>query len=236
MANHEGDTKFDESIRESISALLDGEATELETRRVLANVEAEEESRAIWSRYQIASRAIRGEAQTIPSIDLSAQISARLADEATHAVVTDQPAANTAWYGGWVAQLGKGAIAASVALAAVFGVNQYNAQNPSVNGELAAVDPVVNQTETSPAANLPMGYGTPGLTVRNVSTDSSALAPRRQVSAPVQFVPRTEAPPVANPAVEEFLRQLMAEHANAGAEAQGAMPFERVPRIATESE
>lgn len=237
MANQESCTVFDESIRESLSALLDGEATELETRRVLANIEGEPELRATWSRYQAASRAIRGDAQVVPQIDLSSSISAAIADETSYepgsqSVVSAKPNR----FAGFTSQLGKGAIAASVALAAVFGVNQYTATNQSVpQAEVAAVTASEPLGELNAASNLPMGYGTPGLTVRNVSTDSGALQPRRQTLVPVQFVSRTEAT-TANPAVEEFLRQLMAEHANASTENQSAIPFERVPRVAIESE
>ncbi|BFM07624.1 sigma-E factor negative regulatory protein [Halioxenophilus aromaticivorans] len=239
MANQEGNTVFDESLRESLSALLDGEATELEARRVLNNVENDADVRAVWSRYQIASRAMAGERQAFSGIDLSSTIAAAIADEPAHNATPEAPAALGAKRGvvsSLFAQAGKVAIAASVAAVAVFAVNQYTVQNdaPASATSFAATD-AASADDYNAAANLPMGYGTPGLAVRNVSTDSTSLEQRRHNAVPVQFVPRTESP-AASPAVEEFLRQLMAEHANVGSESLGVVPFERVPRIATEAE
>ncbi len=238
MVKQDGNTVFDESLRESLSALLDGEATELETRRVLANIETDSEARATWSRYQIASRAIGGERQAFSGIDLSSSISAVIAEEDAHAIGdTDTATAATridSRPGGFLSQVGKVAIAASVA---VFAVNQYTAEsnNPAPASGLAAVESAGGADGLNSAADLPMGYGTSGLNARTVSTDSDPLEQRRHNAAPVQFVPRTEAP-AANPAVQEFLRQLMAEHANVGAETQSGLPFERIPRIVSDGE
>lgn len=241
MLKQDGNTVFDESLRESLSALVDGEATELEARRVLANIDSDEEVRATWSRYHVASRAMSGEPSAFSGVDLSAKISAALADEPAHSIVEDAPAnsnvASKRGSVGFLGQVGKVAIAASVAAVAVFAVNQYSAQPDSSApaAGIAAANPVNSVDLSNSAADLPMGYGTPGINARTVSTESNPLEQRRHNAVPVQFVPRTESAS-SNPAVQEFLRQLMAEHANVGAETQSGLPFERVPRIVTESE
>jgi len=240
MSKQESDSVFDETIRESLSALLDGEATELETRRILANSESNLEIRSTWSRYHVASRAMRGESTGVTTLDLSSSIAAAIADEPVYSDVASGAANDKQhFYGGAIAShIGKLAIAASVAVVAVFAANQIMVQTvtPDSSVEVARVANVPSaQEDLSSASNLPMGYGTPGLSVRNVSTDGGQLEQRRYNNAPFEFVPRADAQ-ATNPAVEEFLRQLMAEHANVGSEAQGTMPFERVPRIVIENE
>ena len=53
-----------EALQESLSALMDNEADELELRRVLAACGEDAEMRAAWSRYQL----VGNENQTGPSI------------------------------------------------------------------------------------------------------------------------------------------------------------------------
>ncbi|WP_317929376.1 sigma-E factor negative regulatory protein [Halioxenophilus sp. WMMB6] len=229
MAEQVGISPFDESLRQSLSAMVDGEASELELRRILAESENNSELRKTWARYQIASRSIRREEAGFFQVDLSASISELIAEEPNHnGLAVD---AGRRRFGGVAGHLGRVAIAASVAVVAVFAVNQISPESEAPAATVAANTGgvAVEDQVFAPAANLPMGYGTPGLSVRNVSTDGIVLDQRRS-AVPVVFEPRSDVQ-AANPAVEEFLRQLMAEHANSGLEIEGAMPFERVPRI-----
>jgi len=68
-----------EALQESLSAVMDNEADELELRRVLAASE-DGELRGTWSRYQIARAAMHRELLE-PRLDIAAAVSAALADD-----------------------------------------------------------------------------------------------------------------------------------------------------------
>jgi sigma-E factor negative regulatory protein RseA len=114
-----------ESLRESLSAVMDNEADELELHRVLAASD-ESELRAIWSRYQIARAVIHKELQE-PRLDIAAGVMAALAEEK----MPEQSGSRSRWSG-----LGRLAIAASVTLAVLAGVRFYN-QDQITGAEMA---------------------------------------------------------------------------------------------------
>ena len=105
-----------EALQESLSAVMDNEADELELRRVL-NASNDDELRATWSRYQIA-RAVMHKELLEPKLDIAAAVSAALADEAP-------PVADKARRGPW-RSIGRFAVAASVTVAVLAGVRLYN--------------------------------------------------------------------------------------------------------------
>jgi hypothetical protein len=91
-----------DALQESLSAVMDNEADELELRRVL-NAFDDAETRDTWSRYQVA-RAVMHKDLLIPRLDIAAAVSAALADEAVPAKAARGP-----WR-----SLGRLAVAASV--------------------------------------------------------------------------------------------------------------------------
>lgn len=78
-----------EALHESLSAVMDNEADELELRRVLAGDNPE--LRATWSRYQLARAAMHKELIE-PRLDIAAAVSAALADEAAPVTSSSGPA------------------------------------------------------------------------------------------------------------------------------------------------
>ena len=117
-----------EALQESLSAVMDNEADELELRRVLNAID-DSETRATWSRYQVARAAMHKEL-LLPKLDIASAVSAALADEAVPAKVTSGP-----WR-----SLGRLAVAASVTVAVLAGVRMYN-QDEITGVELAAQQP-----------------------------------------------------------------------------------------------
>lgn len=105
-----------EALKESLSAVMDNEADELELRRVLGASD-DAELRATWSRYQIA-RAVMHQELLEPRLDIAAAVSAALADEAL-------PVADKVVRGPW-RLVGRLAVAASVTVAVLAGVRLYN--------------------------------------------------------------------------------------------------------------
>ena len=49
-----------DDMRESLSAVMDGEANELEMERVLKHAVTDEETRATWTRYHLARHSLNG--------------------------------------------------------------------------------------------------------------------------------------------------------------------------------
>lgn len=115
-------------LHESLSALMDNEADELELRRILKEMESLGQSqsaediselaalKATWHRYHMVSASLKQEIHTYPSRNLLANIQAELEQEAIPAHSLAESAARK----GIFRVLGQGAIAASMALAVLF--------------------------------------------------------------------------------------------------------------------
>ncbi len=102
-----------EALQETLSAVMDNEADELELRRVLAACGEDAELRSTWSRYQLA-RSVMHREPTLPKLDIAAAVSAALADEA---------APPKAEKGPW-RMVGRLAVAALVTLAVLAGYSE----------------------------------------------------------------------------------------------------------------
>lgn len=125
-----------EALHESLSAVMDNEADELELRRILAASE-DSELRATWSRYQIARAAMHKEL-LIPNLDVAAAVSAALDKEPV-------PARRA----GLLRSVGRVAVAASVTVAVLAGVRFYNASEAGAGAQLA------ERPAAAPASTLP---------------------------------------------------------------------------------
>lgn len=112
-----------EKLNESLSALMDNEADELELRRLLKELENQEadsnatELKAKWERYHVLSASLNSEIHSSPSCNLLAGIQKELENDTAPVV---NPFRHTKAGRGLVQILGQGAIAASVALAVLF--------------------------------------------------------------------------------------------------------------------
>jgi negative regulator of sigma E activity len=142
---------------EALSALMDGELSEFELRRLLARISYEPELLATWERYNLARAvyqpeplSLRSSAATGPG-SLSSRIMAAI--EAQPALGVVEPSVtNKVWQTpAWASQAAKFAVAASVALAVFVGMqailgstdtglsdNQMVAELPSVSAPVSA--------------------------------------------------------------------------------------------------
>jgi len=121
--------------KESLSALMDGEADELEMRRVLNQLEKDDELAACWKSYHLMGSLMRDE--SFDSIDLTLGINKALDGEDTlnQAPVTSTPikthessnlkTSRAAWY----KPLTSVAVAASVTFAVLIGVQSIEPDN-----------------------------------------------------------------------------------------------------------
>lgn len=131
-----------ETLQESLSAVMDNEADELELRRVLSASEGED-VRANWARFQVARAAMHKEL-LVPRLDIAAAVSAALADEAAPAK------ASTPWRG-----LARLAVAASVTVAVLAGVRLYNQDEMGTQLAQQSVAQPVPAAVTAPQAKGP---------------------------------------------------------------------------------
>jgi len=109
-------------MRESISAMVDDEAQQLELQRVLKAGDLDTSVAEQWQRYQLASSLLKRQASQVTlDAELADRVRAAMLDEAELHAVPDVPAvAKTAW---WKPVSGF-AVAASVTMMMVFGVQQ----------------------------------------------------------------------------------------------------------------
>lgn len=228
-------------LAESLSALMDNEASELELQRLLKALDADPELRATWSRYQISSAGLKGKLPVMASSDFAARVSAAIDAEETYSPVAvampDAVGGNVvAMPMRWWQQIGRVAVAASVAGALVVGVQQYQAVAPQ-SSDIAANTPAATPAVApeSKVANLPSGINAPALSARTVAVQSGYES-RPQENRRVMFVPRQEAAPVYNEDISTYVNQLIQEHTdNASANAgQGMLPYTRVILIEEE--
>ena len=121
--------------KEQLSALMDGDLSEIEVLNELGTEPALQDT---WSRYHLIGDAMRGDLPVNLQLDLSDSIMLALEDEpAILAPKPAQPAAPQVQPAGKVIpfvrrfgqQVGQYAIAASVAAAVIFGVQQYQGKD-----------------------------------------------------------------------------------------------------------
>jgi negative regulator of sigma E activity len=127
---------------ESLSALMDGEAEELEFRRLLLGLPQDTEMRATWSRYQLAVSILHKQSITpLRSLDFANAVRSAIELEALE---VHKPAAenSSVWRPVWKKNLLGMATAASVALAIVTGV-QWRHQGADFQ-QIAIVEPSSN--------------------------------------------------------------------------------------------
>lgn len=176
--------KADSKVRESLSAMVDNEAAEFELFRTAKMLSEDDELRRTWHRYHLAS-SVMGQESSITATDLSAQIASAIEMEAEFLVppVEDERVSEYSQESSSSNRtFSKIAIAASVAMVAVFGVqylqlgpeNIVNAtSNQLVSKATNEVDAGLEKPDgIGPQFQLPSGYSLPHVNARTVSTAS----------------------------------------------------------------
>lgn len=218
-------------LAESISALMDNQASELELQRILKASEQDAEVKATWSRYQIASAAIRGElkrGEQAPIVmpDFAARISAAIDEEDA---LVEQPLSTpvTKSPQGWRYQLGRVALVASVAGGMILGVGELNVA--TVSTQIASNAPVVAPAPIDNAVSLPSGINGPILNTRNVAVQTG-YETRPQENRRVTFQPRQANTAVSDEEVSRYVNQMINAHSDNAAmnSGQGVLPYARV--------
>ncbi|MBP6381278.1 MAG: hypothetical protein KBG29_00510 [Pseudomonadales bacterium] len=194
-------------LREMISAVVDGEASEFEYRRVLDGVDEPGVSALIGRHYAVRAVA-RGEVQALCPPALTAGILSALAAEAPAAAASR-----------WRMPVGGVAVAASVCMAAVFGLRALAPEQPGMQ-QVSALAPsaAVSLGELGRPGGLPVPVTGPALPVGF----GSALPVAGGVVQP--------AGASADQLAEQRLRLFMVDHVQNAAlhTNQGMLPYARV--------
>lgn len=244
---------FDNSLNESLSALLDGECSENELERLLdaieaqdghlyasaANSESTESSdsslRETWKRYHAIQQVTQKGGVSSPEllkVDLSASIASAIAQESASVIA---PAAVGRW-ASWKPLrdfAGKTAVAASVAVAFVAGV-QFMQSGDQPAGEILAEQGA--PAAQMPGANVPQGFELPPLTARTVSagepSNNARVTPLTNMSGNAGALPSGSVM-VRNSEMDEFINRLLVKHAEQSATsgAIGVTPYARVSNL-----
>ncbi len=194
-----------EQLRESLSALMDDEASELELQRLLKQLGNDAELRATWVRYNNARAVMSGQEISHPQVDISARV--RQAIDGTPA---ESPSLRERLF----RPLASFAVAASVAATVVIGgqqLAQLSGDEAFSNGTVAAggVSPV-GMVNSLGATTVQASYGT-----QSVPT--------------LQPAARTAYRELARQRMEMYMQE-HAEHAALNSP-HGLIPFARVTEI-----
>lgn len=207
---------MNDQLDSQLSALSDGEMTELELRNVLKQLEnCSEAERAIqlkkWSRYQLVSEVLRDERGShAAQANFATVVSEAIAQEPSHLQtgVDDSlglDASGIAASSGGTPLWSRFAVAATVTLAVIVGVQQYQLNGAGVGSSTLASD------DTSSYVATPAG-------------EAVAMQVNEQrASAKTDFESD-------NLRAQERLHEYLLEHANHAARqnGQGIVPFARV--------
>ena len=139
-------------MNETLSAMMDDEAQDLELRRALRELESRPEDRQRWARYHMARAAMHGSA-VHGNVDGAASVMAALDAE---------PQLSSQDAGGWRRALGSFAVAASVAFVVLLGGQQISQLGtPDAQARVGALP--VGVVNTTGAVPVQASYGTSAL-------------------------------------------------------------------------
>ena len=199
-----------ERMRESLSALMDDEANELELERVLTQIGDSDDLRRSWHRYNVARAAIAGQQLGHLNVDISAQVRQALVAEGAQQPAFGNGASLRQRLLRPVASL---AVAASVAATVVIGGQQLaqlgGGSSPGGRAVASSASPV-GMVNSFGATSVQASYGSQAVPVLQPAT-------------------RTAYRELARQRMQKYMQE-HAEHAALNTP-QGLIPFARVPEI-----
>lgn len=160
-------SESEKRLLESVSALVDGEASEIELHRILKQLDADHANQdqsvgSKWSRYHSVSQAMAD--TPLAGVDISQSVSSAIAEEPSYATTFSSIAKSKLY------SMSRFAIAASVAFVAIIGVQQLNQLEPSQQ-QGTGTDLFASQLEDQvkgPASQYPSGFQ-PNVQARTVN-------------------------------------------------------------------
>lgn len=222
-------------FNESVSALVDGENSELDLRRILKRSTDSDDVKHVWHRYHLAGELMRKDrhaSANAQQIDLS--FLKGIQDEIADDTIVAPRASVSSMTQTWREGMGKLAVAASVAVAVLVGFQYIEPSSNSGGTSVAA------QAKPSlPGPVVPAGFELPSITARTVSSVEGGVTHGSAVSVPLRS--SSVAPTWAPNSTEELelqlrLRRIMLKHAESSAASGGlgVLPFARLEDPSTE--
>lgn len=211
---------------ESLSAFVDGEATEIERYRILKHVGSDPTLRDKWQRYHLIGSAMRRERQQLSQFDISSRVAAALAaeiraEDASPPPVTDTTRAAPAWRDLAL----KFGVAASVAAVVVLGLSR-----PALDATDAPALASIDLPQPAPPAlqvvtSVPTGFEVPVPVGRVVAGEAAAESLARAQANPTHDL--------TDPTTQALLNRLLMEHAERASAngSLGLLPFARVSHM-----
>ncbi len=175
--------------RQQLSALMDGALVADEARFLLRRLQHDRELTGCWERWQLCGELLRGRAGALAPEGFAERVARAVAAETS---VAPAPAANARNARGLLARWGGGALAASVALVALFMARQQTPQDAPAEGPQLA-----SQSQQAPAVPSPVPE-TPSPAAPDAEAYAAAAAmavasvPRRQDAAARRSATRTQ--------------------------------------------
>lgn len=221
---------------ESLSALVDNQATELELRRLLNESEKDVELRSTWARLQLARAAMQGDrisGENVAKEHLLFADSVRSAiadidfDEASTDVESsgglEVEAVKSASVSPWKAHTGRFAIAASVAGVVLISSQQYSL----MTGDSTAVEQGSIALEEEPTQFISNNAIVPTINIQPVSN----RIPQQNNLPQQSYSQSTIQQQFQEEWVREQIRQFMLEQAENSSQnnSTGLLPYARVP-------
>ena len=237
-----------ENLDQSLSALMDNEASELEFRRLLKSGAVDEDvSQELgqkWRRYHLASSIMRKDTAIDMQIDISEAVSIAIDQEDSHSKlasteltpITENQKADTAKNRSWKDMFIQSSIAASVAVACVLGVQQFNSpqESPMVvatQSPESFVQPVAGSTQQARVFDAPDGFNVPMAKASAVAAVTEQQrytpVPNRRVQSNVDTAARRNNERLLQLHFEQLMREHAQTHRNNGN--MGFLPYARVP-------
>ena len=167
--------KLDTHYRQQLSALMDGGLAADEARFLMRRLQHDRELTGCWERWQLCGDVLRGQATAPAPAGFAERIAQAVAAEAPlAAAMTSESRRNRSLLSRW----GGGALAASVALVALFMARQQAPQEAPAEGTLVASQ----QTQAAPAPSAPQtpAPAAPDAEAYAAAAVAVASVPRRQ--------------------------------------------------------
>lgn len=178
--------KFELHYRLQLSALIDGDLSPDEARFLLRRLQHDGELNACWERWQLCGDVLRGQAHAPAPGGFADRVIAAIAAE-TQTVAVSAPVANRPRRS--LAKWGGGALAASVALIALFMARQQvpeeSTEAPAVASQVPAMAPVGAPAASDAVATASVAAVATASVPRKANRNSRGSATRNQQVARV---------------------------------------------------
>jgi len=171
--------KIDNHYHQQLSALMDGDLPPDEARFLLRRLQHDNELTGCWERWQLCGDVLRGQAQAPAPAGFADRVAAAISAEAVQPVVQANPARNRNRLAKW----GGGALAASVAVVALFMVRQQVPDETPAVITASTSSPVRATANSSNSANAALqAAAATAASVAVASVPRQNTSPRRSAT------------------------------------------------------